>query len=83
MAKNPLLYVMLAVLAAPPLASADWQKMASPPDVDKDYPNMTCWLAAAANMLAGAGYGTGDPNDPQARADAIYDELTAHFGTDT
>lgn len=64
-------------------AWADWQRMANPPDVDKDYPNMTCWLATAANMLAGAGYGVGDPYDPQARAEAIYQQLVAQFGTDT
>lgn len=38
----------------------------------------SCYLATAANMLAGAGYGDG--NTLQARADDIYGDLTAQFG---
>ena len=59
---------------------ADWLKWNNPPDADKyDHghtsPNYTptCWVAAASNMLAGAGYGDG--NTVQERADDIYDEL--------
>ena len=39
-----------------------------PPDVDN-----TCWMATAANMLAGAGYGDG--TTLQDRAEDIYNEL--------
>lgn len=60
---------------------AEWVKSPpSPqPDVDKSQPDMTCWLAAAANMLSGAGYGVGIT--PQERAAGIYLELKNHFGT--
>jgi len=61
--------------------TANYRKFASPPDVDKAFTanNNSCWLATAANMLAGAGYGTG--NTMQARANNIYNQLTAHYGT--
>ncbi len=59
-----------------------WLKMDPPPDVDKSahgHINMgTCWLATAANMLAGAGYGNGAT--VQLRADGIYTQLVAKFG---
>ncbi|MCJ7576711.1 MAG: hypothetical protein MUO80_08610 [Dehalococcoidia bacterium] len=75
--------VVLAILALPALASADWRKMDPPPDVDKSAHGhtgtMTCWQATAANMLAGAGYGDG--TTVQQRADDIYNELVAHYGT--
>lgn len=64
-------------------AWADWLKMDPPPDVDKaahgDTGTPTCWLATAANMLAGAGYGNG--KTVQERADDIYNDLVAHYGT--
>jgi len=76
--------LLVAVLLFPASASADWQKMSPPPDVDKSahghVGKRTCWLATAANMLAGAGYGDG--KTVQERADSIYKELVAHFGTD-
>ena len=57
-----------------------------PPDVDKPFvsnpslPNdMTCWMATASNMLAGAGYGSG--LSTQARADDIYADMVAQWGT--
>lgn len=60
-----------------------YKKINPPPDVDKSAHGHTgtntCWLATAANMLAGAGYGTG--STVQARADNIYTQLTAHYGT--
>ena len=36
-------------------------KMNPPPDADKPNPanDLSCWLATASNMLAGAGYGNG------------------------
>lgn len=53
------------------------------PDVDKNpgtpSPDNSCWQAAAANLLAGGGYGTGA--DAQARADSIYSTLTLDLGT--
>lgn len=58
--------------------------MDPPPDADKTYPvgvtDDTCWLATAANILAGAGYGNG--NTVQARAADIYQQLINHFGYD-
>ncbi len=55
-----------------------------PTDVEKfdhnDVGKPTCWLATAANLLAAAGYGVGDPNDAQGRADAIYVQLRERFG---
>lgn len=58
-----------------------YMKMNPPPDGDKAFlaGNNSCYLATAANMLAGAGYGTG--NTVQDRADDVYADLTAHFGT--
>lgn len=63
------------------LSSCTYMKMDPPPDVDKSFlnNNNTCWLATAANMLAGAGYGDGA--SVQTRANDIYGEMTAHFGT--
>lgn len=72
---------VVAILASPALASADWQKILSPPDADKPGDtsrNVTCWQATAANMLAGAGYGDG--TTVQQRAQDIYDELFANYG---
>jgi len=40
----------------------------------------SCWEAAAADILAGAGWGTVG-NTPQQNADAIYQQLKLHFGT--
>lgn len=75
---------VLALVICPAWALADWQKMDPPPDVDKSAHHVaplppTCWLATAANMLAGAGYGNGAT--VQARADDIYNDLVAHYGT--
>jgi len=68
--------VLIALLLAA-TASADWLLTTSPPDVDKaehnDVGNPTCWVAAAANMLAAAGYGDG--NNVQERADDIYYDM--------
>lgn len=61
--------------------SCIYMKMDPPPDVNKadhghnDMP--TCWLANAANMLAGAGYGNG--NTVQKRATEIYQQMTLEF----
>ncbi len=60
-----------------------YMKIDPPPDADKPNPNdpadQSCWQATAANMLAGAGYGNGAT--VQARADDIYGQMKAHFGT--
>jgi hypothetical protein len=60
-------------------------KMDPPPDVDKGPPpppppavDNSCWEATAANMLAGAGYGSG--NTVQARANDIYGDMVAQYG---
>jgi hypothetical protein len=68
-----------------------YMKMLPPPDVDKGPPTPTlpcnpgepivdnsCYLATASNLLAGAGYGTG--NNVQSRAEEIYNEMVAQFG---
>lgn len=64
-------------------SSCVYMKMNPPPDVDKSAHGhtgtLTCWIATASNMLAGAGYGTG--STVQQRADNIYGQLVAHFGT--
>jgi len=58
---------------------ARWVKPDEQPDVDKSSGEiMTCWLATAANMLAGAGYGSGA--NAQTRAEEIYDELILEYG---
>ena len=61
--------------------SCVYMKMEPPPDVDKAFlnNNNSCYLATASNMLAGAGYGNGAT--VQVRADDIYGNLTANFGT--
>jgi len=63
--------------------SCVYMKMDPPADVDKSpfppAPNdNSCWQATASNMLAGAGFGSG--NTLQARAEEIYGEMTANFG---
>ncbi len=70
--------LLVAVLL---LQGCVYMKMNPPADADKAVlaGNNSCWLATAANMLAGAGYGTGA--SVQARADDIYADLTANFGT--
>ena len=60
------------------VASAEWRKDPMPPDVDKIKPDLTCWLATAANMLAAAGYGSGA--DAQEKAEGIYMQLKKQFG---
>lgn len=71
--------VILGCLSAP--AFAQWVKDTSDetpvPDVNKDVPDRTCWLATAANMLGAAGYGT--EGTAQARADTIYDQLRVNY----
>ncbi|MHC4659810.1 MAG: hypothetical protein ACYS83_11645 [Planctomycetota bacterium] len=71
------LSVLLVLVPVPGLVCADWLKTNNPPDVDKaeqnDIGKPTCFIASAANMLAGAGYGDG--NTVQERADDIYNEM--------
>ncbi len=77
----PFLSVAFFLVFVSAVAIADWQKTNTPPDVDKAHHlhgnKPTCWMAAASNMLAGAGYGDG--NDIQERADDIYLELWSHL----
>ena len=58
------------------------------PDVDKPgvsggglpgAEDKSCWLACAANLLGGGGWGVGDT--VQERANNIYNQLTGHIGT--
>jgi len=71
------LAALLTVLLVSGLAWGDWLKTTNPPDVDKaeqnDIGKPTCFIAAASNMLAGAGYGDG--NTVQERADDIYYDM--------
>ena len=71
--------LLFALLFMPDRASAEYLKIDPPPDVNKMAPvtDLSCWLATAANMLAGAGYGTGETD--QERAEEIYEELELHF----
>lgn len=74
--------VAFVTLMVPVSLRAGWIK--SPPDtvpdVDKTEPDATCWLATAANMLAGADYGNGTTT--QQKAEDIYNELIAKYGPD-
>jgi hypothetical protein len=76
------LTVGLCVLT-PPAQAYDVYKNGIP-DVDKNpgvpQPDNACWQAAAANVLAGAGWGLAGQT-PQQNGDAIYAQLNAHFGT--
>ncbi|MHC4446078.1 MAG: hypothetical protein ACYTA5_26085, partial [Planctomycetota bacterium] len=96
--KNKLFYTILLflVLSAGPL-QADWQRTPAS-DVDKEFisgdeglviglppDDMSCWLAAASNMLAAAGYNSagGTGTTIQERADEIYfDMITWQFVID-
>jgi hypothetical protein len=62
-------------------AGCAYMKMNPPPDADKTFTanNNSCYLATAANILAGAGYGAG--TTVQQRSDQIYGQLIANFGT--
>lgn len=77
-------FTVLTLIIVSSLVSAEYLKVTPPPDVDKSAHHSdplppTCWLATAANMLAGAGYGNG--STLQERADDIYEDLTSHYGT--
>ena len=76
-------FVCNAFLCLP--AGANYLKRNPPPDVDKaghgHGNNPTCWIAAASNLLAGAGYGDG--NNVQERADDIYNEMVVHYGANS
>lgn len=76
--QTKMMFVFLAILAMSFLTSCTYMKMNPPPDTDKVGVNNSCYLATAANMLAGAGYGNGA--SVQDRAEDIYSDLTAHFG---
>jgi hypothetical protein len=62
------------------LTFAEWVKHGpQPPDANKvtTGADLSCWLATAANMLAGAGYGSA--GSEQLRAEEIYDQLRVQF----
>lgn len=75
---TPILLAVLVLLAC--ASCTKYMKMDPPSDADKPGTSgdNSCYLATAANMLAGAGYGNG--TTLQARGDDIYANLTAHFG---
>jgi hypothetical protein len=60
-----------------------YMKMNPPADTDKPLPvpagDNSCWMHTAANMLAGAGYGSG--TTLEARANDVFADLSAQFGT--
>ncbi len=89
--KHPVLIAFLFGLLLGWAAPAPAQYIKSPPDQPTDVDKLdhgdqapvlkpTCWLATAANMLAGAGYGNDYDGDAQYRADQIYERLKSHFG---
>ena len=67
----------IVILFVPAVALADWLRLDPPPDVDKPELDLSCWLATAANMLAGAGYGVG--GSVQERAEHIYGQFLAGY----
>jgi hypothetical protein len=75
--------LFVALLAVLTISCIPYMKMNPPPDSDKPLPvplgDNSCWMHTASNMLAGAGYGTG--TTVQARADAIFAQMSAHYGT--
>ncbi len=75
----PLLAIIAAVLCC--TSCVPYMKVNPPADANKTFfaNNNSCYLATAANVLAGAGYGTG--STLQARADTIYGQLVNQFGT--
>lgn len=86
-AKYRIIHVLLFICATLILlgASCPYQKMKPAPDADKGPPvpappnvDNSCWMATAANMLAGAGYGDG--STVQQRTEDIYADMVAHYG---
>lgn len=86
-----LMALMVAVLVVPLTAGAQLQydvyknsQDGTPiPDVDKPLPpppaDQSCWLAAASNLLGGAGWGPA-ANTAQQNATTIYRHLWTNFG---
>lgn len=81
---------LIFVAIATPAAFGAFEVYKNVPDVDKpdrdgdgkwpDSGDNSCWLAAAANMLAGAGAGKAGQT-AQKNGEDIYKILTDHFGT--
>ncbi len=78
----PWLALLLAALLT---QGCIYMKMDPPPDLDKGPPpppspavDNTCWMATAANMLAGAGYGNGAT--VQVRSEDVYGDMVANYG---
>ena len=72
-----LIILLIAIVSGKCSGQVPWLKMNPPPDVNST--SGTSWLAVAANMLAGAGYGHG--LTVQDRAGEIFSNLVGHFGT--
>ncbi|MFA6135078.1 MAG: PEP-CTERM sorting domain-containing protein [Phycisphaerae bacterium] len=81
--------VLVLLVTALPAGAYDvykYSQIGQPPDPVPDVNKLggaqdnSCWLATAANMLAGAGWGLSDKTAQQ-NGDAIYGQLTGHFGT--
>jgi hypothetical protein len=72
--------VLLSLTAPAAPAQGPYLKIDPPPDANKQCfgCDASCWLAAAANMLAGAGYGS-DGLSVQDRADEVYQQLKTHL----
>ena len=76
---------LVVAVAASPVLAQPAQVIKPVPDVDKPGvpggvppTDLSCWMAAASNLLGGAGYGTGAT--AQARADNIYQTLVSDLG---
>ena len=82
------MWIVLGLVCGPALAvpGYDIYKLSQDgtpiPDVNKagGLEDNSCWQAAAANLLAGAGWGKAGQSAAQ-NAAAIYGHMTAHFGT--
>ncbi len=75
--KSAVRCLVIAVLFSTTPGLADWMLLDEPPDVDKTEPDLSCYLATASNMLAGAGYGDG--GSVHERAQDLYAEFMAQY----
>jgi hypothetical protein len=81
--KKPDIFLIFIIVGISFIAGCGYLQVNPPPDVslEEDSRNNTNWQAAAANMLASAGYGEGQ--NIQERADNIYTQINDYFGNNT
>ncbi len=79
--KQEIIPLIISVMLFASISGCGYLQVNPPPDVGiEDKENVRAsWQAAAANMLATAGYGEGE--NIQARADAIFGQINRHFGS--